>query len=298
MKKTIIFASILLLPATYVPNAVASTCPYGGSPNWQGVCDTTTDSGQSYFGPPSDTFVEDEPDPDPEPTPEPTSSPTSNVPNDQDEPEMWAIVDESGNTQNIIVCDADYCGSGKIPVNFDGSTPTEWANVVLQSSRDPETGNYNGGHWGQYNSSNNTWTYVSPDGSVYKIPTEYGSSPICIENCPVPEEDIVVVSQSSGNEEERISQNISSQPRSFSVVAQTTDKTFSFSKKFPIRSSIKGGKIWVVATNGSKKSVWKFRVANKNKTNITLPIKYSNWNISINYVLKNNNKVSNKIFLI
>lgn len=26
-------------------------CPYGGSPNWQGVCDVTTEDGNSYFGP-------------------------------------------------------------------------------------------------------------------------------------------------------------------------------------------------------------------------------------------------------
>lgn len=26
-------------------------CPYGGSPNWQGLCDVTTESGESYFGP-------------------------------------------------------------------------------------------------------------------------------------------------------------------------------------------------------------------------------------------------------
>ena len=302
MKKTIIFASILLLPATYVPNAVASTCPYGGSPNWQGVCDTTTDSGESYFGPPSDAFVEDEPETTLDPIPESASSPISNIPNDQDEPEIWAIVDESGNTINITVCDVDYCGSGRIPVRFDGFVPVEFAEVVLQSARNPETGEYGGGHWGNYNFSTNIWTLTNADGSVYEMPTEYGAQPICIENCPVPEETVVEVPESPENGEEVTTQNIdssvTSEPRSFNVVAQVTKKNFSFNKKFPIRKNVKNENIFVIATKGTERSVWKFKVAKNNKTNITLPIKYYDWNISINYVLKNNKKVSSRIFLI
>ena len=48
-------------------------CPYGGSPNWQGVCDTTTENGESYFGP--QVWI---PEPAPTPTvePQPTVSPT------------------------------------------------------------------------------------------------------------------------------------------------------------------------------------------------------------------------------
>lgn len=76
MRKIIFGMLIMTLPFIYVSNAVAGgKCPFGGSPNWQGVCDATTDSGQSYFGP---TLTQEEADqigPAPLPTPTPTPPP-------------------------------------------------------------------------------------------------------------------------------------------------------------------------------------------------------------------------------
>lgn len=73
MNKTIaIFASMGIL-LIYSPSAIADnlTCPYGGSPNWQGVCDTATDFGESYFGPPLTQEEADEIGPAPTPPPPP-----------------------------------------------------------------------------------------------------------------------------------------------------------------------------------------------------------------------------------
>ena len=74
MKKIIIGMLFFALPFIYMSNAIAGgKCPFGGSPNWQGVCDTTTDSGQSYFGP---TLTQEEADRiGPAPTPAPTPTP-------------------------------------------------------------------------------------------------------------------------------------------------------------------------------------------------------------------------------
>lgn len=231
-----------------------------------------------------------------------SNAPVGQTPSGQDEPESWAVVDENGNTLNIIVCDVDFCGSGWIPTAYDGFTPTQWSRVVLQGARDPETGISNGGHWGQYNFPSNVWTEDRRDRGTYQIPVEFGQQPFCIANCPVLEEDVIESPPVPEGEEEIITQTtgvfINSEPRSFNVVIQTNKKEFSFNKKFPIRKSIKNGNVWVVATNGKEKSVWKFKVAKRNKTNITLPIKYSDWNLSINYVLKNNKKVSSRIFLV
>lgn len=66
--------SALLLGFVAVSPAQANMgCPYGGSPNWQGVCDTTTEDGDSYFGP--QVWI---PEPAPVPTvePQPTVEPT------------------------------------------------------------------------------------------------------------------------------------------------------------------------------------------------------------------------------
>ena len=230
-----------------------------------------------------------------------SNAPIGQTPSGQDEPESWAVVDENGNTLNIIVCDVDFCGSGWIPTAYDGFTPTQWARVVLQGARNPETGSSNGGHWGQYNFPSGVWTQERGDGGTYQIPIEYGQEPICIANCPVPEESVESPSTPESGEEV-VTQNdevsVNSEPRSFNIVAQVTKKNFSFSKKFPIRKNIKNGNVWVIATKGTEKFVWKFRAAKNNKTNIVLPIKYADWNISVNYILKNNKRVSNKIFLI
>lgn len=230
-----------------------------------------------------------------------SSAPEGQAPTGQDELESWAVVDQNGNTINIISCDRDYCGSGWIPVSWDGFTPTEWARVVLQGARNPETGNSNGGHWGQYNFPSNVWTQERQDGGTYQIPIEYGQEPTCIANCPVPEENVESPSTPESGEEvatQNDEASVNSEPRSFNIVAQVTKKKISFSKKFPVRKNMKNGNIWVIATKGTEKSVWKFKVSKINKTNIVLPIKYADWNISVNYILKNNKRVSNKIFLI
>ena len=231
-----------------------------------------------------------------------SNAPVGQVPSGQDEPESWAIVDENGNTLNIIVCDVDFCGSGWIPTAYDGFTPTQWARVVLQGARNPETGSSNGGHWGQYNFPSGVWTEERGSGGTYQIPIEFGQQPICVANCPIPEEGVVEIPEISadggGVTTENTDSSVTPEPKSFSVVVQKTNKTVSFKQKFPNRKNIKNGNIWVIAIKGAEKFVWKFRAAKNNKTNIVLPNKYADWNISINYVLKNNKKVSNKIFLI
>jgi hypothetical protein len=228
-----------------------------------------------------------------------SSAPEGEIPIGQDEPESWAVVDENGNTLNIIVCDIDYCGSGWIPTEYDGTTPTQWARVVLQGSRDSQTGNSNGGHWGQYNFSENVWTETREDGSVYQVPTEYGSRPFCVEGCPVPQdEDIpsenppvedLPVEISSGLEEVDVSY------RSSDVSVSLNNKTFSFNKKFSNRKNVKGGTVWIVATKNKEKQTWKFKIKKNNNAVITLPTKYLDWKLSINYKLNNNNKVSNML---
>lgn len=338
--KVFVFLTSVCLFLVPVQNAQALVCPYGGSPSWNGQCETTTDAGDSYFGPPmtqeeADGYVSREPSKvivseetensevnflsnTNETTNEITPTQNFNVPqnlidqnywsnisidpeinNDEinsiseSQQEMWAVVDQNGNTLNIIVCNEAYCGSGWIPTNYVGNVPTDFVRVVLQGSRDPESGKYNGGHWGKYNFESNTWTKIKDDGSVYQIPVEYGAEPFCIANCP-----ILLEENGERFTTENTDSSVTSEPRSFNVVVQKTNKTVSFKQKFPNRKNIKSKNIWVIATKGAEKFVWKFRAAKNNKTNIVLPIKYADWNISVNYILKNNKRVSNKIFLI
>ena len=55
MKKiiTILLSFVLIIfGISGISPVSAATCPFGGSPNWKGECDTTTENGDKYFGPP------------------------------------------------------------------------------------------------------------------------------------------------------------------------------------------------------------------------------------------------------
>ena len=69
MKKTfiaIITVSLAVFGMSgFNPANAKMGCPYGGSLNWEGNCDVTTEEGNSYFGPPIE--VPDDPPPPPPP---------------------------------------------------------------------------------------------------------------------------------------------------------------------------------------------------------------------------------------
>jgi len=218
---------------------------------------------------------------------ESSAAPEGQVPSSQDEPEAWAIVDSNGNTLNIIVCDIDYCGSGWIPVAYDGFTPTEWARVVVQSQRNPETGNYGGGHWGQYNFSTNTWTKTDENGSVYQIPTEYGGERICIQNCPVaetvpgePSTDPIPSTEEPVVSSENNDEVPATSPRSIVVKPEIINNAIPLNIK--IKGKVFNNKVRVVATKNGKEKIWNKRLK-KNVLSIKIPKKYSSWKISVRY---------------
>lgn len=320
----------MALPFVYAPTSLAETCPHGGSLNWQGVCDTTTDSGQEYFGdpilnpitedvgsvpgvvaepinlqpiqnpndslpPPSEEIIQENPWLNSSIDPEPNNSEIDPI--SQDEPETWAVIDENGKTLNIISCDIDFCGSGWIPTQYDGFTPIEWARVVLQSRRDPESGNNNGGHWGQYNFQSGIWTETTPEGVVYQIPVEHGQDPFCISNCPVDTPEEVVDQPEEESSEDQLSNEeiVESQFRNFSTKTTMVGNRFQFKHAAHKKKMVKFGKIWLIAKNKNEKKVWKFNIRKNGRINVILPIEYIDWDISVNYILKNNKKISKKI---
>ena len=212
-------------------------------------------------------------------------------PESQDEPESWAVVDENGNTLNVVVCDRDYCGSGWIPTRYDGHTPVEFARVVLQGARDPQTGNSNGGHWGNYNFPSDTWTQTNPNGSVYEIPIAYGSQPICIELCPSPEptpspspEPTPSPSPSSGESEETIPEIMPTvlQERLIFIDPVIVNNRIVINQT--IKEIIFKNRIIFFATKGNKKKIWTHNIVG-NVINIKIPIKYLSWNISFKYTV-------------
>ena len=204
-------------------------------------------------------------------------------PASQDEPESWAVVDEDGNTLNVIVCDRDYCGSGWIPTRYDGFTPVEFARVVLQGARDPQTGNSNGGHWGSYNFPSDTWTQTNPNGSVYEVPITYGSQPTCIELCPSPEPtpSPLPTSEDSG---ETIIEMIPAvvQERLISINPVVVNNRIVINQA--IQEVIFKNRVIVFAKKGNKKKIWIHSIVG-NVINIKIPIKYLSWNISFKYTV-------------
>ena len=204
-------------------------------------------------------------------------------PASQDEPETWAVVDENGNTLNVIVCDRDYCGSGWIPTRYDGFTAVEFARVVLQGARDPQTGNSNGGHWGNYNFPSNTWTQTNPDNSVYQMPVEYGAQPICIDLCPTPEP-TPSPSPTSGDSE-------GTTPEITPTVVQERVVSIEptvINNKIVINETVKEvvleDRVIIIATKGNKKKIWVYKMV-KNSIIIKIPIKYLSWKISFKYTV-------------
>lgn len=211
--------------------------------------------------------------------PAPDNSETD--PASQDEPETWAVVDENGNTLNVIVCDRDYCGSGWIPTRYDGFTAVEFARVVLQGARDTQTGNSNGGHWGNYNFSSDTWTQTNPNGSVYEIPIAYGSQPICIELCPSPEP-TPSPSPSSGESEETIPEIMPTvlQERVIFIYPVVVNNRIVINET--VREVVFKDRVIIIATKGNKKKIWAYKMV-KNSISIKIPIKYLSWKISFKY---------------
>lgn len=232
---------------------------------------------------------------------DPAINNAENDPASQNEPEIWAIVDENGNTVNTIVCDVDYCGSGWVPTAYDGFTPTQWARVVLQSERDPLTGENNGGHWGQYNFPSNVWTELGSNGATYLVPSSYGDPRVCVENCPVveqpvgdsPDENVEDVPLNTTNQTDTSSEI---QTKNSFVRVTTNKNYFSFKEKVHKKKMIKFGKVWVIAKKDKSKRVWKFDVNRDGVVKIVLPTDYADWEITVNYKLKNSFTKNRKTF--
>jgi hypothetical protein len=247
--------------------------------------------------PPSQELIEQNP------WAESSTAPEGQTPSGQDEPEIWAIVDENGNTLNITVCDIDYCGSGWIPVAWDGFTPTEWARVVLQSKRNPETGDHSGGHWGKHNFSENSW-YLSEtnrDGSVtvYLIPVEYGSKRVCISNCPAdaPEEQGEQETEILETQNEPNYTNEEVSERSTKVNVEKKNGSLVFFAKLPKPKNLVRGSVWVIAEKQNKKSIFVFPVAKRGLTKISIPEKYLGSKVRISYRFKGKKPVIKNTFL-
>ena len=198
-------------------------------------------------------------------------------------PETWALVDENGKTLNIIVCNIDFCGSGWIPTRYDGFTPVGFTRVVLQGARDPQTGDSNGGHWGNYNFPSNTWTQTNPDNSVYHMPVEYGAQPICIELCPTPEP-TPSPSPTSGDSEGTTPEITPTvvQQRVVSIEPTVINNRIVINET--VKEVVLEDRVIIIATKGNKKKIWVYKMV-KNSISIQIPIKYLSWKISFKYTV-------------
>lgn len=334
MKKNISVTVALSTVLFFIPNYVANanTCPFGGSPNWQGQCDTTTENGESYSGPPmsqeeADRYTQENSiivnDPEaPKIIQEPPVNNDESV--DSSPPQIssgdhsgWMAVNPDGSpASDIIVCTIEVCGqtgeNSWLDTAIKDGTLSPGVTLVLQTLQDPieaansinGVGNVSGYPESRYDFINNRWIMDGPDGSVYQIPLAYPGTdlggntnlPFCIENCPIIEAPEEILDQPIV--EEIPDGNLSTtQTRNFVKKITTSKKNFSFKIKINKKNKVKFGKIWVIAQKNKIKNVWKFEINKKNKVFITLPIEYLEWNISINYKLKNNKKISKKVII-
>lgn len=299
MKKVIatIFATTLL--SSFTVNAFAETTEdsvYEPTP-----VEEVVEENVDTLPPPSEEMIEQDPwfeasvDPDGD---------GSAVPTSQEKEQTWAVVDENGNTINIISCTQSYCGSGWIPTDFDGLVPTEFARVVLQSDYDPVTDSNKGGHWGQHNFESGTWTLESGSGTLV-MPTDPNEDPVCIANCVFPPteddtpleegEPFLANTEDVGND---------------SVVAENVSVVRSGDYKVLLNGSVKNNKInikfnkgalkikivakrWTSPANPEKK-VWNIRFDQKTKSYVfDVPSAYSDWK----FFIKNDNKKIKRVYV-
>lgn len=352
MKKNISTTIVLSIFLFFVPNNVvnANTCPFGGSPNWQGQCDTTTESGESYFGPPmsqedANRYTEEN---------SITVDSYDSVENNQNisindgrvqvsdahpvdsgmspgEHGGWAIVNPDGSAGGTIVCTPEVCGQtgdgSLLDTMIKNGSVSSGATFIIQTLQDPVeaansengVGNVAGYSGARYDFVNKRWTikdntdkYIFTfNPPIYQIPLAYPGTDLggntnllsCIENCPVeePEGDIDILADDSPSEGpggSNVIENTSSTEtfaRSIFVDTKTKNTSLSFVSKVHKKRAIRFGKIWVIAKNNIDKKIWKFDVKKKGGVLIVLPIKYSDWNIYINYELKNGKKISKRV---
>jgi hypothetical protein len=247
MKKLIIFGLSLMLPFLYISSAVAGTCPFGGSPNWKGVCDTTTDTGQSYFGPTLSQQDADAigpaptppPPPPPPPTPEPEPSPTPTVQPEVPVQTLLMLVLGLLSQNNAIL---NALNSRPSPTPTPSPTTSSPAPTPSESSTPTEDPNP---------------TSPSPEASPSASPSQTQS--------------------------EETSTNTEISQRSISVKPVIIDNTAVINKK--INEDIFKNMVIIVATKGKKQKTWSQQVSG-NVVNIKIPRKYLFWKISIRYMTK------------
>jgi hypothetical protein len=277
-------------------DSVATKCPFGGSPNWQGVCDTTTEDGKEYHGPPmTETQVQEHnqnnnyfpvtPNTSSNVANEGVSSNNSNdnVPEiviaNPDSAHGYAVVDASGNVLNAIVCAYNVCGKDNNWLNLaisQGAIPSG-AKLILQTLRDQETGNVAGYMNAKYDFNNKIFIIngsicagdfnnrVCNTEAIFKIPVAYpGSQELtCIQNCDVPtvEEEQNNTSGPVVTQENNIEENL-------------TPMIFSTKLKPNTLANI-------IAINKNKTKIWKVKVNKKGIIKINIGKKYKGWKFSV-----------------
>lgn len=196
MKKKIIYLSSMSIVAStlfFSNSAFAQdieVCPNGLNPSWDGSCDHTTDDDApqqtscpnglppSWNGACDHTSEEPVEQPTSEPVAEPESEPAPNPGMSPGENAGWAVIDENGNTENIIVCNPEACGSG-----WHGGK-----RVVLQTLQE-NNGNVAAYLDSYYDFNQGIWVYVNKvNGAKYQIPLDKPNfdNLVCFENCPPP----------------------------------------------------------------------------------------------------------------
>jgi hypothetical protein len=290
----------------------ATTCPFGGSPNWKGECDTTTENNEEYFGPPmteeeARIYTENNSKPKTSDSNNSNSESSSNENNltstdssfntsnnenisqnstietitqNPDLGHGYAAIDTNGNVLNIIVCAHNVCGKDSNWLNLaisQGVFPPG-TKLVLQTLRNQETGNVAGYIDAWYDNEKNIFTVNRP------ICAGTMDNQVCntkaIFEIPVayPGSQELKCIQNCDvpvvGEQEQENTNSSS-----TIQENNTEENLTpmiFSTKFKPNSFAT-----VVATNKNKIKIWKTKVNKKGKVKININKKYKKWNFKV-----------------
>jgi hypothetical protein len=218
-----------------------------------------------------------------EPEPDVTPIVDVSVPKEvTDSPDLgqgYAVVGADGVVSNIIVCSYNVCGSNNnwLELAISNGAIQPGSRLVLQTTRNQETGNVAGYIGSTYNPETNSFTISKcsqmlhtccAEGTpVYQIPFAYpGSQELtCVSNC------IVVVEEENSesvenNEIINNNENIVSE-ENFSMMFSTNLKPNTFAN--------------IVAKNKNKTKIWKVKVNKKGIIKINVGKKYKKWRFEV-----------------
>jgi hypothetical protein len=224
-----------------------------------------------------------EPEPELEQKPNTTPIVDNSMPKEvTDNPDLgngYAVIDSNGVISNVIVCSYNVCGANNdwLDVAIKNGAIQPGSRLVLQTTRNKETGNVAGYTNAQYNNETNTFTVngsicsgnrenqICNTDAIFEIPVAYPGSQekVCIQNCDVP----IVEEEQENTEIPVVIQDNNIEENLIPMIFSTKLKPNTIAN--------------IIAKNKNKTKIWKVKVNKRGIIKISIGKRYKGWKFSV-----------------